>query len=437
MSIEFTRSLKALCALLAGARFAPCTLLLAASLAQAQDHLQYSLGDKTAPQTETAPESPPRYNIPWGSGGLNFSAGLRGVYVDNVYLTQTGARDDFILVPECDLAAFFPIGQSNTVVLDLGLAYYQYLENTSLNTGTPLINPNSELAFNLHSGDFTFRFSEKFSYQESPVYESGSQFYNLYNTAIFKRYLNRVGGLVTWDQNKLVMTAGYFHENLWSAGSTYNYIDHASELFSADAMLAFSPVVTAGLEAAGSLNNFDNSPAYDTWRARVGPAFRINASDFIQIRLGGGYERIQYDSDQASTLGLSPENTYYAYAAVEHRINEFFYHSLTVSHDNQLGFNAANLEGDHITYSLNWAARKPLTISPLVSVHFFDESFGSTTANLYHETFTYYLFGISARYKLGPHWRASASWNYRFKDSDIHADGYAQNQVSLEVLYQF
>ena len=47
---------------------------------------------EVAPETEAAPESLPRYNIPWGSGGFNFSAGLRGAYVDNVFLTQTGAR---------------------------------------------------------------------------------------------------------------------------------------------------------------------------------------------------------------------------------------------------------------------------------------------------------------------------------------------------------
>ena len=96
---------------------------------------------------EVAPEPPAtlakesRYSIPWGSGGMNLSAGISEVYVDNVFLTHTGARDDFILVPECDIAAFFPVGQSNTVALDIGLAYYQYLKNTALNTGTPLINP--------------------------------------------------------------------------------------------------------------------------------------------------------------------------------------------------------------------------------------------------------------------------------------------------------
>lgn len=381
--------------------------------------------------------APTHFAIPLGSGGLNFDAGLKAEYIDNVFLTHDNRKDDIILVPECDLAAFFPVGHLNVLALDVGLAYYQYLKNTSLNTGIPLINPNTDLAFNLYSGDFSFKFSESFSYQQSPVYETGGQFYNLHNTALFQRYENRIGGLVTWDQNKLVMTAGYFHENLWSESSTYSYINHASELFSADAMLATSPRLTVGLEAAGSINNFVNSPDYDTWRATVGPAVRINLSEFIKVRLGGGYERIQYDSAQASSLGLTPENTYYAYGAIEHQINRFFNHSLTVWHDNQLGFNAANLEGTHLSYSLTWAPRRQLTISPLVSVGFYDESFGSSTANLYHEKFSYYYTGFAARYQLGPHWRASAGWYYRLSDSNIAGNGYDQNQVSIELLYQF
>jgi hypothetical protein len=395
-------------------------------------------------QTGEAATEPPanvaglsRYNIPWGSGGINFSAGLRGVYVDNVYLTHSGARDDFILVPECDIAAFFPVGQSNTVVLDLGLAYYEYLKNTALNTGTPTINPNSQLAFNIHSGDFTFRFSESFSYQVTPFYETGSEFYNLYNTAQFRRFQNRVGTTVTWDLHDLVVSAGYHHENLWSDGSYYNYIDHASELFNADAMLTLSPLVTAGLEAAGSVNNFDNKPIFDTWRARIGPGLRLNVSQFVKVRAGAGYERIDFDSASVTSLGVRPENTYYAYAGVEHQINRFFSHSIEASHDNQLGFNAANLEGTHVSYSLNWKLNQKLTLSPHVSVNWYDESFGSGSASLYHEKFTYVAAGLAAIRQFGQHWRASLSWDYRLKDSDIQAYGYAQNQVALELIYQF
>lgn len=384
------------------------------------------------------PEAEPaHFLIPVGTGGLNFDAGLKLVYVDNVFLTKDQPSADFVLVPECDLAALFPVGQLNSLNFNVGLGYYEYLKNTKLNTGVPLIDPNTDLSFTLRTGDFRVKFSEKFSYQESPVYDTGGEFFNLFNTALFKRYFNRVGALVTWDQNRLVMTAGYFHENLWAAGSVFNYVDHSSELFSADAMLATSQAVTMGIEAAGSINSFPNSPSYDTWRARIGPVLKYTPSEFISVRLGSGYERIQYDSSTASSLGLRPENTYYAYADVEHTINKFFRQSVTISHDNQLGFNAANLEGTTLSYSLTWTPRPRLNITPLASVNFYDESFGSNTANLYHEEFTYYLFGLSAQYQLGRHWRADVGWNYRLKDSEIESHGYSQNQAFIELVYQF
>lgn len=415
-----------------------CLCSLPAFCLRAQEQPPESFTEEMT--TESTPNAPPlkRYNIPWGSGGVNLSAGLRGVYVDNVFLTHTGTSDDFVIVPEVDVAAFFPIGQSNTVVIDVGIAYDYYTKNTSLNSSAPLINPNSELAFNIRSGDFTFRPSEKFSYQESPVYDYGGQFYNVYNSGRFARFNNIAGLLVTWDQHDLVTSAGYFHENLWANGSTYNYIDHSSELFNADAILTINPWLKTGVEGFGSINNFDNTPLYDTWRARVGPTFRMSPSRFIKIRLGAGYERIEYDSSEAPTFGLTPENTYYAYGSIEHQINQFMSHTLEASHDNQLGFNAANLEGTHLSYFFTWHPRQRLTLSPRVSVGWYNESFGSSASTtLYHETFTYVLAGFSALYEFDKHWQAHLSWDYRLKDSDIVSDGYAQNQVAIELLYRF
>ncbi len=394
-------------------------------------------GETTAEEEVPFIEVPKRYNIPLGSGGVNLSTGLKGLYVDNVYLSHTSERDDFVIIPELNVASFFPVGQSNTIVLDLGIAYYEYLKNSSLNSGTPLINPNSEIAFNLRVKDFTFRFSERFFYEESPVYETGAEFFNVYNTGRFAHFENRVGVLGSWDLHDLAVSAGYYHENLFSNGSQYNYIDHASELFSTDAILALGPRLKTGLEAAGSLNRFENRVVNDSWRVRFGPTVRWDVSSFVKARLGAGYERIQYDSVEASALGIAPENTYYAYAEVEHEINQFLSHSLRVSHDNQLGYNAGNLAGTHVEYSFTWQIKEPLSLSPHLTVIFYEESFGSGPPTLYHEKFNYVLAGFSARYRLGQHWRASLGWDYRLKDSEFEDAGYAQNQVSIELMYQF
>lgn len=387
---------------------------------------------------ETAPEPPAvHYNIPWGSGGFNFAAGLKFVYVDNVFLTYANPLNDFVLVPSCDITAFFPIGQSNTLALNVGIDFYHYFKNTELNTGAPLVNPGSEVAFNLQTGDFTFRFSDQFSYQVSPVYENGAQYYNLYNTGEFARFLNIGGVAMKWDLNQLVVTAGFHNEALFSTESTYDYVDHVSELFDAGVMLNLTPTLTAGLETAGSLNNFVNNSYYNTWRARGGPGLQLNLSQFIRARMGGGYERIQYDSSSADAYGLTYENTYYAYASIEQQINRFLSHTLRGWHDNQLGFNAANLEGTHVLYSLTWKPNPRLTLSGIAAYNWYVESFGSNTANLYDETYTFFSPGVQVSYQFDPHWLATLRWDYRNKDSDIQIDGYVQNLASIQFVYQF
>ena len=270
-----------------------------------------------------------------------------------------------------------------------------------------MINPNSELAFNLQVDDFRFRFSERFSYQESPVYETGSEFFNVYNTGLFERYENRVGALGAWDLHDLVVSAGYYYENLWANTSQNKDIDHSSELCSADVMLTVMPRLKAGLEAAGSLNRFDNNVTNDCWRARVGPALRLDVSQFIKARLGAGYERIEYDSAEAAAVGISAENTYYAYGGVEHEITRFLSHSIQVFHENQLGYDAGNLAGTHLQYSLTWRPKEPLSLSPHVEVTFYDESYGSGPPSLYHERLMYVLAGLTGRYQLGQHWRSA------------------------------
>jgi hypothetical protein len=377
------------------------------------------------------------YNIRWGAGGLNVSVGAQGTYVDNVFLSHTGKKDDFVFSPVADVAAFFPIGHTNSVVLDLGLSYYQYVKNTELNTGTPLLNPNSELAFNIETGDWLFRISEAFSYQENPVYDTGGEFINVYNTGRFARYDNRVGASANWDLNQLVLSAAYYHDNLWANGSEFNYIDHASELANVNAMLALTPTLTAGLETAASYNRFDPNTILDSWRARGGPGFRFNLSKFLKARLGGGYERIQYTSGEARDLGIDAQNTFYAYAGIDHEINQFWSHSLQAVHDNQLGYNAGNLEETLFTYSLNWKLNRALTLSPLASLGFYRESFDAPSANLYNERFTYVFAGLSALYQVDRHWQGRLSWEYRLKDSGTPAFGYQQNRVTLEVQYLF
>src|SRR5439155_14718795 len=117
----------------------------------------------------------------------------------------------------------------NALRLSLGLSYEWYLKNRALNADAPLVNPGSELAFNVFAGDFHFQLRERFSYQESLFFNSFSgdntRFYNFNDVGTFSRLNNEAGLDVDWDLNKVVMSAGYNHENFISTTSAFDYLN--------------------------------------------------------------------------------------------------------------------------------------------------------------------------------------------------------------------
>jgi len=94
---------------------------------------------------------------------------LVSLTTDNVFLSGANRRDDFIINPEIKLAALLPVSELNILKLSLGLSYEYFVKNTSLNSGAPLVSPDSELVFHVFAGDFHIKLHEKFSYEQTLV----------------------------------------------------------------------------------------------------------------------------------------------------------------------------------------------------------------------------------------------------------------------------
>src|SRR5262249_1095568 len=175
------------------------------------------------------------YNIHFGQIRFQTQARLGVAYTDNVFLSGVNKKDDFIFTPEIDLAALMPIGRFNSLRLSVGLSYEWFAKNHSLNSDLPLVNPDSELAFYIFVGDFRIKLHEKFTYQQTLVFDdqvvNQVRLYNFNDVARFDRMDNFVGATVDWDLNKVLLTGTYDHENFVSTTDRFKYLNRASELF--------------------------------------------------------------------------------------------------------------------------------------------------------------------------------------------------------------
>ena len=170
---------------------------------------------------------------------LRFSATLGFEYNDNVNLSEdatavfpspfgpilvtTEQQSDFIIRPQVNINALWPITQLNTFKLDMGIGYAFYMDHSDYNTNGLLVTPGSQLAFDIFVGDFRINIHDRFSLEQDPVAEA-----TLSNVADYGRFQNTAGVSVLWDLNAAVVTLGYDHYNFISHRRTASIISIAT-----------------------------------------------------------------------------------------------------------------------------------------------------------------------------------------------------------------
>jgi hypothetical protein len=381
---------------------------------------------------EAAQAKAQQYQMHYGPIGLQIGAGLHVGYIDNAFYSQTNRLADFVVSPELNLAAFTQVSELNTLRLSLGLGYEYYTKNSVLNSDAPMINPDSELIFNIFVNSLHIRMHEKFSYLETLFVNTTASgqdlLFNFNNVGTFSRWDNLVGFNVDWDMNKVILSAGYDHENFVSTTASFDYLTRASELFVASASLLVGDQAMTGLESQAGLHNYDSEEVLnDHWQARVGPFVEFKLPQKITLRTGGGYDTAQYDSAGAN----SDFETYYTYGLISQE-TRLFKHSVSAGHEYLLGDNANNLETTYLRYAISSSVFEHVELEANGSVHF-DKEFGGA----FLEDFTYYVFGLRAGYQLHKYWRADLGYEFMLKESELADRNFHRNRVTLGVTFTF
>lgn len=373
------------------------------------------------------------YNIHYGALRFQTEARAGAAYTDNVFLSGVNRRHDFILNPAVNLAALLPVGRLNELKFSVGLSYNWFAENHSLNSDAPLVSPDSELVFNLFVGDFRIKLHEKFSYQQTLVFNEQtadqSHIYNFTDVGRFDRLDNFIGATVDWDLNKVILSVGYDHENFISTTDEFKYLNRVSEWFTSSANYLLGDKTKAGLEGQVGLHNFDRETIMnDSWRARVGPFAEVRLPKGMILRAGGGYDMARFDSTSA------PGNAYdnwYAYGKISQELR-WLTHSLAAGRETLLGDNANNLRTTYVRYSVTSDVLKDIDLEGHASANISKEFGGD-----FEEDFVYYLAGFHVGYRFHKYWSAGVAYELFLKDSETVDRSLHRNLVNLDVTFRF
>ena len=419
---------------LAAIVLAGLALLVAAPTTRAQDAIRPSLAGESAAEARRQDIDNIPYNLMLGPIKFRLSATMGIEYNDNINLADDGNREeDFILRPQININALWPITQLNTLRIDIGLGYAAYLDHSDANTNGVLLAPNSQIAFDVFVGDFRINFHDRFSLQQDPISQLAVS-----NVIDYGRFENYAGIGVLWDLNKAVVTLNYDHYNYVSTTSAFDYLNRNADQISGTVSFSLTNTTSAGVEGSYVRTYYDDVVLNDSDTLSGGGFVETQITNYLKLRIAGGYQHISFDDSVVRLFGFAifqdrPDaNDYYANVLISHRLNSVITQSLSAGHETQLGINSNYITLNYIRHTITWN----LVRNTLLGTEFFyedaDDSGGFINEHLHR-------FGgaLTVGYQLTQHVTLGLRYQYTQKDSDIAGRDYRQNRVGLDGTYSF
>ena len=409
--------------------FGACCLALVSLRGFAQESIRPSNTGSEASETRKGAPSSGNYFLK--AGPVNFSASaMMGVeYNDNIGLSQDHRESDLVLRPTVEIDSMWRVTTLNTLRFNIGIGYAAYTQHSNLNTRSVLLDPGSQVAFDIYVGGIMkLTFHDRFAILQTPADEP-----NLSNTARFDRFQNAAGVTALFDFNDLKVVLGYDHFNYSAFGNEFDFLNRSEEQLFASASVQLSDAVIVGVDGHTSLINYQTDFNNDGQSWGAGPFIEATLSNYTTLRLGGGYQGMNFDGNGASG-DLSNYSGWYANVTVAQRLNQYWSHSLSAGHEARLGLEVNFAEYTYVRYLAQWQINPRLNASIEGFVENANES-GTTAQN--SENASRWGGGVSLAWRLGNKVSVDLGYHYVKKNSDLPLRDYYQNVGTLVLKYEF
>ncbi|NJN05342.1 MAG: outer membrane beta-barrel protein [Rhodobacteraceae bacterium] len=282
--------------------------------------------------------------------------------------------------------------------------------------------------------DVRINLHDRFSFFQDPLQQGSVGGTNNINSR-YGQAENVAGISLEWDLNKLLLSAGFDYAISFATSDEFSYLDRNAQFYNLRAGFLVAPELTVGLETTAGATQYDNSNSPsngspqldDSTQFSVGPFIDWQMSRFMRLELRGGYTSSSFDS----TNSVDSSN-YYVYLSLDHDLNRYMRYTLGLGHYVTLGINSDALNLSFVRLAARWQIlRKTDITTDLFYEH--GEELGATSP----ETYDRFGFSIGLGYNLTQHLFATLRYSFTDKSSDQPQRGYQQNQVGINLRYQF
>ncbi|PAW77827.1 MAG: hypothetical protein B9S32_09500 [Verrucomicrobia bacterium Tous-C9LFEB] len=368
-----------------------------------------------------------RYNMKVGPVLMNVTGGMSFSYNDNINLSDTNKKSDFIITPRVDITNHWPLTSLNSADLNVGLGYSKYLNNSSADSSFVNVSPGSNLTFVVYMGDFKFTFTDGFYFQQDPVSEIG-----LANVTTFGRISNTASANVDWDLNDVILSLGYSHTNFIATSAAFDYVDSSTDTVTQRTSFTITPTLTAGLSNSISFTSYDQDFLNNNWTLMSGPFASMQLSPYVSVSATTGVQLLNASTGGQVGDTTGNEISWYGSLSVTHRINNYMNQTLSLSQSNPTGLNSNFVGLTSLQHSFSWQLIRDVSLGTTEFVEYGSDSGGSLAENVWR-----YGGSVNLGYNLTQKLSLSLTYTLTMRESNAVDRNYTQNVLTLGANYAF
>jgi hypothetical protein len=191
-----------------------------------------------------------------------------------------------------------------------------------------------------------------------------------------------------------------------------------------------SPAIVAGLEAGGSLSDYESDFFSDNTQFSVGPFVELQVTRDLRAGAKAGYVRSDFDEPAA---GGTPDsvNDFYAEISADHQLSQYMNHRLALGREARSGASSELVTLWFARYENNWMLSQYLTLRSSLFYEDGKERSGQT------ERLSRVGVGLGFDIPLSRKLTAGVGYQFLYKDSDQAGRDYTQNLGTLQFRYVF
>jgi len=367
---------------------------------------------------------------------VDVKAVFEAEFNDNINYSNNDKQSDIILRPGLIVAANCPLTELNTLSLQFGVSYEDYLIHKDLSSYTNFaeVSPDSKLAFSMRFNTFTLTIYDSFNYSVQPsdaFAVNPSTLAIITNVRAFGRFMNQLGLNGNWDLGSVVLYGGVYRYDVFPQQSEFAFLRRWQYTASLGARYQFDNGLSLKFDGSYTLNYYAQNLENNSTSWYIGPTLAGPLGKNWTFSATVGFTDYHFD-DNGTNGDTSQPASYTGELSVSNKTSKTVNQTLTLTQASSFGYVSNAITIDRVSYKCDWLMQPKMD---LILYAYWEQ--GKDSGGLAPETYEKFVISPELDWDYTKRMSFYAYYEFTDKFSNFSDRNYTRDRIVIGARYAF